>query len=110
MATERIPFWQRHLKWLGVGVLLLVCVLVVLLFAASPGVAAMVRDAGRFHPVFIGLRLGLYVALVANWSRIARRVNPDVREDTVNATRRSLIVLFTLFEGLSSLPYLSRWI
>lgn len=110
MATDRAPFWLRHLKWLGVGVLLLVCVLVVLLFAVSPGVAAMVRDAGRFHPVFIGLRSGLYVALVANWSRIARRVNPDVQEDTVNATRRSLIVLFALFEGLSSLPYLSRWI
>lgn len=110
MATERIPFWLRHLKWLGVGALLLVCFLVVLLFAASPGVAAMVRDAGRFHPVFIGLRLGLYAALVANWGRMARRVNTDVREDTVNATRRSLIVLFALFEGLSSLPYLSRWI
>jgi predicted Kef-type K+ transport protein len=110
MATEYAPFWLRHLKWLGVGVLLLVCVLAALLFAASPSVAAMVRDAGRFHPVFVGLRLGLYVALVANWSQVARRVNPDVQEDTVSATRRSLIVLFVLFEGLSSLPYLSRWI
>jgi predicted Kef-type K+ transport protein len=110
MATEYAPFWLRHLKWLGVGVLLLVCVLAALLFAASPSVAAMVRDAGRFHPVFVGLRLGLYVALVANWSQVARRVNPDVQKDTVSATRRSLIVLFVLFEGLSSLPYLSRWI
>ncbi|MCR6651416.1 MAG: hypothetical protein NVV73_07945 [Cellvibrionaceae bacterium] len=106
MATDRIPFWQRHLKWLGVGFLLLVCALAALLFSASPQLAATVRDAGRFHPVFIGLRLALYIALLANWRRIAQRVNPDVQMDTVLATRRSLIVLITVFEVLTSIPYL----
>jgi hypothetical protein len=107
MATDR-PFWQRHLKLLGVALLTLVCAVVALVFTASPRLAAMLYEAGRFHPVFIGIRLTLYALLFANWRRIAHCVNRAAQPDSIRATRHSLMMLVMVFEFLTALPYLSR--
>jgi hypothetical protein len=106
MATERPSFWQRNLKWLGVFLLALFCAVVALAFAASPRLAAAIYDAGRFHPMFIAIRLTLYALLLLNWSRIALAVNSKVSPDAIHATKRSLIVLIVIFECLTAFPYL----
>ena len=106
MTTDRPAFWQRQVRLIGALLLLTACVLLVLTFLASPHLAGWATETSHYHLVFVSTRVVLYATLLVNWRRLARMINPNARPETIQSTRRSVIVLIVIFEALASIPTL----
>ncbi len=109
MMTDRPArpaLWQRYVKLIGALLLIATCALLGLVFIVSPRLATWATEAGHYHLVFVSIRIALYAALILNWRRLARTINPNARPQTIQATRRSLITLIVIFEALTGIPTL----
>lgn len=103
----------RLLQWWVLGGFFVIASFLVLTLKHIPGLAAVIHETGPYHPIYFVMRYTLYAVVYLMWPSWARRINPEVREEIVHSTRRTivgLIVLYELVAGLQLLALLVQWL
>lgn len=97
----------RLLKWgvlIGTGLVILV---LATLIVTVPAFRELLAATSHYHSVYLMIRAGLYGGTWCAWPAMVRAFKPEVDNQAITRSRRSIMTFFFAYEFLTALPTLS---